>query len=72
MLIEYPIAIDSDYRILKAFNNQYWTALYFVDGNGRIQHHQLGEGDYDKSEGVLQKLLIEAGKGRRQHGYRNN
>src|SRR6202171_5343028 len=44
MRIDYPIAIDSDYRIWRAFNNQYWPALYFVDAQGHIRHHQFGEG----------------------------
>lgn len=44
-----------------AFRNRYWPAFYFVDAQGRIRHHQFGEGDYDKSERVIQKLLIEAG-----------
>lgn len=61
MRIEYPVAIDSDYGIWRAFNNQYWPALYFLDANGKIRHHQFGEGDYDKSERFIQKLLAEAG-----------
>lgn len=60
-MIEYPIAVDSDYNIWNAFSNQYWPALYFVDAQGRIRHHQFGEGDYDQSEMVLQRLLMEAG-----------
>lgn len=62
MSIDYPIAIDSDYGIWNEFKNQYWPALYFVDASGKIRHHQFGEGDYDKSERVIQKLLIEAGQ----------
>jgi thiol-disulfide isomerase/thioredoxin len=61
MMIDYPIAIDNDYAIWRAFNNEYWPALYFADGNGRIRHHKFGEGDYDQSEMVIQRLLTEAG-----------
>jgi thiol-disulfide isomerase/thioredoxin len=61
MRIDYPIAIDSDYEIWNAFKNEYWPALYFVDAQGRIRHHQFGEGDYDQSERVIQQLLSEAG-----------
>ena len=61
MRIDYPIAIDSDYAIWRAFNNQYWPALYFVDAKGRIRHHEFGEGRYDQSEMILQALLREAG-----------
>jgi len=61
MKIDYPIAIDSGYKIWRAFNNQYWPALYFVDGKGRIRHHQFGEGEYEQSEKIIQQLLTEAG-----------
>jgi hypothetical protein len=61
MRIEYPIAIDSQHAIWRAFQNQYWPAPYFIDANGRIRHRQFGEGDYERSEQVLQDLLAEAG-----------
>jgi thiol-disulfide isomerase/thioredoxin len=59
--VDYPIAIDSDYAIWNAFENQYWPALYFVDAQGHIRHHQFGEGDYEQSELIIQQLLAEAG-----------
>jgi thiol-disulfide isomerase/thioredoxin len=61
MKIDYPIAVDSRQRIWDAFSNEYWPALYFVDAQGRIRHHQFGEGNYDESERVIQQLLAEAG-----------
>ncbi len=61
MRIDYPVALDSDYGIWNAFKNEYWPALYFVDAQGRIRHHQFGEGDYAQSERVIQQLLSEAG-----------
>jgi len=63
MGMTYPIAIDNDYAIWRAFDNNYWPALYFVDAKGRIRHHHFGEGDYDKSERMIQQLLAEAGRG---------
>ena len=63
MQIDYPVAIDSDYAIWNAFGNRYWPTLYVVDSQGRIRHHQFGEGDYDQSERVIQQLLSEAGSG---------
>ncbi len=48
--VKYPVAVDSDYKIWGAFNNQYWPALYFIDANGTIRHHHFGEGEYDDSE----------------------
>jgi cytochrome c biogenesis protein CcdA/thiol-disulfide isomerase/thioredoxin len=59
--LNYPVAIDSDYKIWKAFNNQYWPAHYFIDGKGRIRYHHFGEGEYEESERVIQQLLKENG-----------
>jgi thiol-disulfide isomerase/thioredoxin len=61
MRIEYPIVIDNDYSIWRAFKNQYWPALYFLDARGRIRQHQFGEGEYEQSERAIQRLLSEAG-----------
>jgi Thioredoxin like C-terminal domain/AhpC/TSA family len=62
MRLEYPIAIDSDYAIWQAFDNAYWPALYFVDAEGHIRHHHFGEGAYEESEMVIQRLLTGAGQ----------
>ena len=62
LAITYPVAIDNDYAIWRAFDNQYWPAHYFIDAAGRIRHHHFGEGDYEESERVIQQLLAEAGK----------
>ncbi|MGB5826514.1 MAG: cytochrome c biogenesis protein DipZ [Pseudomonas mandelii] len=59
--INYPVAIDNDYKIWRAFNNEYWPAHYFADAQGRIRYHHFGEGEYDESERVIQQLLREAG-----------
>lgn len=59
--IHYPVAIDNDYKIWRAFNNQYWPAHYFADAKGQIRYHHFGEGAYDESERVIQELLREAG-----------
>jgi thiol-disulfide isomerase/thioredoxin len=59
--VDFPIAIDNDYAIWNAFDNRYWPALYFIDAQGRIRHHQFGEGGYEQSERVLQQILTEAG-----------
>lgn len=61
MRLSYPIAVDSGHAVWGAFENQYWPALYFVDAKGQIRHHHFGEGEYEKSERVIQQLLTEAG-----------
>ena len=57
--ITYPVAIDSNYTIWKAFDNEYWPAHYFIDAQGTIRYHHFGEGEYGKSEEVIQQLLKE-------------
>ena len=61
--IDYPVAVDNDYAIWRAFDNHYWPAHYFIDAKGRIRHHHFGEGDYADSERIIQQLLAEAHPG---------
>ena len=61
MRVDYPIALDSDYAVWRAFANHFWPALYIADGQGRIRYHHFGEGEYAMSEMVVQQLLREAG-----------
>ena len=68
MRVEYPIAIDNDSAIWRAFDNQYWPALYALDARGRIREHQFGEGGYDTSEKSIQRLLADAGAAGVDHG----
>jgi thiol-disulfide isomerase/thioredoxin len=55
--IDYPVVVDNDYEVWSAFANNYWPALYFVDGDGIIRDEHFGEGRYEKSERVIQRLL---------------
>jgi hypothetical protein len=55
--IDYPVAVDNDYGVWSAFANRYWPALYFVDAEGRIRDQHFGEGRYEQSEQVIQRLL---------------
>jgi len=61
MRVDYPVAVDNNYALWNAFANHYWPALYFADAEGRIRHHYFGEGEYQQSEMVIQRLLAEAG-----------
>jgi thiol-disulfide isomerase/thioredoxin len=58
--VSYPVAIDNDFRIWRAFDNEAWPALYFIGADGRIRRHVFGEGEYDQSERLIQQLLSEA------------
>ena len=53
--------MDNDYAIWRAFDNNSWPALYFVDARGRVRQHHFGEGEYEQSEKAIQRLLAEAG-----------
>jgi thiol-disulfide isomerase/thioredoxin len=59
--VTYPVVVDNDHAIWRAFNNDYWPAHYFIDAQGRIRAHHFGEGDYAGSERIIQRLLAEAG-----------
>jgi len=59
--IDYPVAVDNDYAIWSAFDNHYWPAMYVLDAQGQVRHHQFGDGDYQQAEMILQQLLTEAG-----------
>ncbi len=62
MAVEYPIALDPEYAVWNAFANRYWPAVYIADAEGRIRHHQFGEGGYEECERVIQRLLRDAGR----------
>ena len=59
--VEYPVAVDSNYAIWDAFGNRYWPAVYVADAKGNIRYHHFGEGEYERTEAVIQQLLREAG-----------
>ena len=61
MRINHPVAVDNEHTIWRAFKNNYWPALYFIDAQGRVRHHHFGEGSYEQSEMIIQQLLAEAG-----------
>ena len=61
MRIDLPGRGRHDHVIWRAFRNQYWPALYFIDAQGRVRHHHFGEGCYEQAEMVIQELLAEAG-----------
>ncbi|MHC8331455.1 cytochrome c biogenesis protein DipZ [Pseudomonas sp. LB3P25] len=69
--INYPVAIDNDFKVWRAFNNEYWPAHYFADAQGRIRYHHFGEGEYAESERVIQQLLREAGAAKVADGLIN-
>ena len=59
--VSYPVVLDNELAIWRAYGNRYWPAHYFIDANGQIRHRHFGEGDYGESERVIQRLLAEAG-----------
>ena len=59
--VDYPVAIDSEYGVWRAFANHFWPAVYMADGEGRIRFHHFGEGEYAMTEMVIQQLLRDGG-----------
>jgi thiol-disulfide isomerase/thioredoxin len=62
MRVEYPVALDPDFAVWRAFDNNYWPAVYIADAEGRIRHNHFGEGGYEECERVVQALLRDAGR----------
>jgi thiol-disulfide isomerase/thioredoxin len=61
MRVDYPVAVDNDYGVWRAFENSYWPAVYVADAQGRVRYHHFGEEAYEEQERVIQQLLSEAG-----------
>jgi len=59
--VNYPVVLDNNLDVWRAFHNQYWPAHYFIDAQGQVRAHHYGEGSYDTSERIIQRLLVEAG-----------
>jgi thiol-disulfide isomerase/thioredoxin len=59
--VAFPIAVDSDYGVWRAFDNHFWPAVYVADAQGQIRYHHFGEGEYAMQEMIIQELLVDAG-----------
>jgi thiol-disulfide isomerase/thioredoxin len=57
--LTYPIVIDSNREIWKAFANRYWPTKYLLDQEGYLRYGHFGEGGYVECEQVIQELLLE-------------
>ena len=57
--VAFPVAFDPGYATWNAYGNSYWPAFYFVDRKGHVRHAHFGEGEYARSERVIQDLLDE-------------
>jgi hypothetical protein len=67
MRVGYPIAVDNEYAIWRAFENRYWPAVYVLDAQGHVRFRHFGEGEYERTEAVVRRLLAKAGVGGRDH-----
>ena len=61
--VDYPIAVDDDYRTWDAYHNEYWPAEYLVDGSGNVRHVHFAEGEYAGTESLIRQLLVAANPG---------
>jgi hypothetical protein len=53
----HAVAVGNDYEIWNAFGHHHWPTLYFIDADGMIRDHHLGEGRYEQPERVTQRVL---------------
>lgn len=59
--IRYPVVLDNDRAIWKRFRIRAWPTAVLVDKQGIVRYRQIGEGAYEKTEAVIQRLLAEGG-----------
>lgn len=59
--IDFPVALDNDYRTWDAYGNFAWPATYLIDRKGRIIRRHYGEGDYAETEAAIQAALADRG-----------
>jgi cytochrome c biogenesis protein CcdA/thiol-disulfide isomerase/thioredoxin len=59
--IAYPVMQDNEFTTWRSYNNRYWPAKYLIDKDGAIRYTHFGEGKYDETEKMIQKLLEETG-----------
>ena len=55
--IEYPVALDPDYKTWRNYHNFYWPAKYLIDKDGHLRAVHYGEGAYDTTEDRIRALL---------------
>ncbi len=58
--IEHAVLIDNTFSTWRAYNNRAWPALYLIDKQGIIRYKHVGEGAYQTTEEMIQKLLKES------------
>ncbi len=57
--LDYPIVLDNNYAIWRAYSNRFWPAKYLIDAQGLLRYYHFGEGLYQETEQQIQKLLME-------------
>ena len=57
--VTFPVVLDNNFTIWKAFDNEYWPSVYVVDRKGRIRFHHDGEGSYKELDDAVATLLAE-------------
>lgn len=67
--VTYPVAVDNEFAVWRAFRNDAWPAVYLLDSNGRLRHRHAGEGEYEYIERVIQQLLAERGTAQVPAGF---
>ena len=55
--ITYPVALDPNKRVWRAFANRYWPAFYLHDRDGQRRLVHFGEGAYTQTEDAIRTLL---------------
>ncbi len=55
--VQFPIVLDNERLVWKAYANDGWPAFYLIDRKGRVVFDRLGEGGYEELEEEIRAQL---------------
>jgi hypothetical protein len=57
--LSYPVALDPDYKVWRAYGVPGWPARYLFDRRGLLRWFHFGEGEYEGTERAIHETLLE-------------
>ena len=57
--VRYPVVQDNAFTIWKRWGVRAWPTTILMDRKGIVRYQHIGEGEYDVTEAMIQRLLAE-------------
>ena len=55
--ISYPVLMDNNFEVWRAFHTRLWPTIHVLNRSSQIVHTQVGDGNYEATEAVIQRLI---------------